>query len=990
MHTCNARRVARVVLLTALLAVGSASAARADFGIDLTTGGLTTSSGLLSRQAGEHADVNVRIDLPRTADNVADGSVRDVKVDLPVGMVGDPTVAATCDFDHLLPGGSPNIDCPIGAQVGIAKITTDPNIGRDEPADIYTPVYNMRRPVDAPALFAFNYAGAAVKIVPRVRPVDYGISTDSLALVQAQPPFYVDVTLWGVPADPSHDDDRLNPDPLNPHLGVASPDARKAFLSNPTSCSGKPATFTVFADTWQSPGSFISRSFDQDRAGTPFLFTGCDRVAFTPDVNVQPLSHVADAPTGLNFDLELPQSEAPDGLATAHMRKAVVTFPEGMSVSPPSAAGLDACAPSQVKLGTNDDVSCPNASKIGTVEIETPVLDQPLEGDVILAKQDDNPFRSLVALYIVAKGPGFWIKLAGRVDLDPVTGRVTTTFDNNPQLPFSRLRVALRGGSQAALATPPACGTYTTHTEITSWASDTPVTADIPFTIDERCGARGFSPSLSAGTADPLAGADSPFSLTLTRPDGEQYLKTIETALPAGLLGRIASAPQCPSDLAALGACLRGTEIGQVRTLSGPGGAPLAVNGRAYLTGPYKDAPFGLSIVVPTAGQAGPFDLGEIVVRAAIYVDRTDARVTVKSDPLPTIIQGIPLRLRQVNVTIDRPGFMFNPTSCAPATVFVNVGSLEGAMASLTTPFKVAGCSALALKQRLGFRLTGKGQVTDGKHPGIVATLSDSSGGANLKKVVTKLPLSLALDPDNAQELCKPEQRLARSCPAKSIVGHARVKSVLPDPLIAPVYFVEATRRSAAGRVIRTFPNLWIPLSANGVTIDITASSAVDGLGRLVTTFDQVPDAPVSALALTIDGGKHGIITVSGKPGICDRSKVVDTQFTGQNGKVLEMPVKATIDGCKPKIQKMSATKRGVSVRLSGIGPGRITLSGRSVRKATRAVKSATEATIKASLTSKARASLRHKGRAGVSVSVRFAPRTGRSVTLRKTVTVHR
>ncbi|HEV7492354.1 hypothetical protein [Baekduia sp.] len=989
MHTHNTRVIARTVLLAALLAVAFSSVARANFGIDLATGRLTTADGLFSRQAGEHADINIRIALPRTADNVADGSVHDVKVDLPVGLVGNPTAAPTCDFDQLIPpGGSPNPDCPIASQVGIAKITTDSSLGPDDRADIYTPVFNMRRSSDSPGLFAFNFGGAALKIVPRVRPDDYGIGADSLALTQASPPYYIDVTLWGVPADPAHNSDRE--DPAIPAFGASSPDPRKAFLSNPTSCSGKPAAFTVSADAWQDIGAFVSKSFDQDRDGTPFVFTGCDRVPFNPSVNVQPLSHTADAPTGLNFDLDVPQSDAPDGNATAHMRKAVVTFPEGMSVSPSSAAGLGACAPSEVKLGNNEDVTCPNSSKIGTVEIDTPVLDEPLKGDVILAKQNDNPFRSLLALYIVAKGPGFWVKLSGRVDVDPVTGRVTTTFDNNPQLPFSHLHVALRGGSQAPLATPPACGTYTTRTEITSWASDTPVTLDTPFTIDERCGTRGFSPSLSAGTTNPLAGAESPFSLTLTRADGEQYFQSIETALPPGLLGKIAAAPECASDLAAIGACPLGTELGETNTLSGPGGAPLALNGRVYLTGPYKDAPFGLSIVVPTAGQAGPFDLGDVVVRAAIYVDRTDAHVTVKSDPLPTIIQGIPLRVRQINVTIDRAGFLFNPTACAPSTVFVNVGSLEGATASLTAPFRVAGCAALAIKQRLAVRLTGKTQTTDGKHPGISATLTDSGGGANLRKVVAKLPLSLALDPDNAQALCKPEQRLARACPATSIVGQARATSVLLDALTGPVYFVEAKRRSASGRLISTFPNLWIPLSADGVTIDITATSAVDSLDRLVTTFDMLPDAPISTFQLSIDGGKHGIITVSGKPGVCDRSRVLDLQLTGQSGKVMETPVTATVDGCKPKIKKASASPRAVSLRLSGVGAGRLTLTGGSVVKSTRTLKAATEATIKAQLTSKARATLRHVGRLRVAVTVKFTPHKGAGVTLHRLMRLRR
>jgi hypothetical protein len=988
MHVHDMRRTVRAVLLTAVVALTCPSVAGADFGIDLATGRLSTSDGLFSRQAGAHADVNIRVELPRTIDNVADGSVHDISVDLPPGLVGNPNVAATCDFDHLIPAGSPLPDCPIASQVGTAKVTTDSAIGPDEPSDIHVSVYNMRRPIDSPALFAFNYGGAALKIVPRVRPTDYGLSTDSLALTQAVPPFYVDVTLWGVPADPAHDPDRTFP--VTQAFGAPSPDARKAFLSNPTSCSGKPETFTVFADTWQNPGRFVSRAFDRDRDGTPFVFTGCDRVPFDPSVNVRPLSHVADAPTGLSFDVELPQSDSPDGLATAHVRKAVVTLPEGMSASPAVAAGLGACALSQIKLGTHEDVTCPDSSKIGTVEIETPVLDVPIEGDVILAAQTDNPFRSLVAMYIVAKGPGFMIKLPGRVDLDPITGRLTTTFDNNPQLPFSRLHVALRGGSQAPLATPPSCGTYTIHTEITSWASATPVKVDTPYTVDERCGARGFRPALSAGTTNPLAGADSPFSMTLTRADGEQYFKSIEASLPKGLLGRIASAPRCPSDLAAIGACPRGTEIGQTNVLAGPGAAPLAATGRVYLTGPYKDAPFGLSFVVPTAGQTGPYDLGDVVVRAAIYVDREDAHVTVKSDPLPTIVQGFPLRLRQINVTIDRPGFMFNPTNCAPSTVFTNVGSLEGATAVLSTPFKVGGCSGLAMKQRLALRLTGKTQHADGKHPGISATLTDRGGGANLQRVVTKLPLALALDPDNAQALCKPAQRLARACPAKSIVGRASGRSVLPSALTGPVYFVEATRRGPSGRVIRTFPNLWIPLQGDGVTIDITASSSVDTLGRLVTTFDTLPDAPISEFRLTIDGGKHGIIAVSDKRGTCDRTMVIDTQFTGQNGKVLETPVTASVEGCKPKIKRASANRREVSLRLSGLGAGRLVMSGKSVVRRTRTLKAATEATIKAPLTAKARRTLRRVGRVKVAVTVTFTARGGAKTTMRKSLNARR
>jgi hypothetical protein len=969
--------------MSATMALG-AGIAQADFGMASVGVSATNTDGTFARQAGAHADLRTRIAFNGHLDNFGfgspDGNVKDITVDLPPGVTGDPTAAPTCTLRDLIVDGGSNA-CPVGSQVGTAVID-------DTTAwSARTGVYNMEHDPDSPGLFALNVLGAPVFIAPRVRPTDYGISALSVRTQQGRPLNSIDLTLWGVPADPVHDQYRF--DPRAQVSGIPSPESRRPFMTNSTSCPSEPVATTISVDSWQNPGTFLSKTLTEDIDGTPFIAEGCDRLSFDPSINVQPLSHVADAPTGLVVDLRVPQNQSPDGLATAHVKTVSVTLPNGMSVSPSSAAGLGACAPEQVKLGTDADPTCPASSRIGSVEIDTPLLEEPLKGDVILAKQDDNPFRSLLALYVVAKGPGFVLKLPGKVDADPVTGQLKAMFDNNPQLPFERLRLEFRGGSQAPLATPPACGTYTTRAELTSWASNVPAVRDSRMVIDQGCEERQFAPSFSAGTANPAGGAESPFTFTVTRADRTQYLSKIAATLPAGLLAKIASAQQCPDADAAGGSCPAGSQIGTVSVLSGPGAAPLPLTGRAFLTGPYHGAPFGLAFVVPTAGQAGPFDLGNVVVRSAISVDRTDAHVTVDSDPLPTIIRGFPLRLRQVRVSIDRSGFMFNPTSCQPSSITGSFGSLEGTSLAQAVRFQPLGCGDLPVLQKLAMRFTGNA-TTDNTHPGIAAKLTAAPGGANVRKVVVKLPLSVALDPENAEKLCTPEQRQALDCPKASIVGTAKAMSILPHPLTGPVYFVQGLRKSATGRTITTLPNLWIPLSADGVTIDVNASSDVDKLSRLVTTFDALPDAPFSEFDLTINGGKHGIIVVSGKPGTCDRDKTIDSQFTGQNGKVVETAPRAVVEGCKMKVTKSSTSARGLTLRLSGLSAGKLTLTGKGIKRSTRGIKQATEASISGHLTASARKTLARRGRLRVTVTVRLAPKSGKATTVKKTLMLKR
>jgi hypothetical protein len=967
------------------------------FGHPLTNSDGTFVDPLFDRQAGAHPDLSVYFKVHTGSNGVPAEAVRDVDVDLPDGMVGNPTGVPTCSpADLVNRPGAGGADCSASSQVGVAEIIAWASGG---PVHVKVGLFNLSHGPDVPAVFGFNFTNVVGIIKARVRPGDYGISSGSVSISQAEAVESVRLTLWGVPSDPSHDslrsDHRLQ---LGPGTLFNAPEAvltksqapRVPFLTSPPRCTDEPLAFTIRGDSWEHPGAFDTRRVSADEDGTPFAFEGCENVPFQPSADVRPLAHAADGPTGLSFDLRVPQPQDPDGVASAHVRRVKVTFPEGVSVSPSSAAGLGACAPAEIGLGTNDPPSCPVSSKLGTITVDTPLLADPLQGDVILAKQNDNPFGSLIAMYIAIKGPGFYLKLPGRVDLDPVTGRVSASFDNTPQLPFSRMQVDFNGGSQAPLATPRTCGTYSTHVDVISWTSDVPVGLDSPMTIDQNCTAKPFAPSFAAGTSNPLAGKFSPFSFTLTRADGMPFFSQITTALPSGLLADIGSVPQCGADAAAAGTCPAESRIGSTSVLSGPGAQPLGLTGSVYLTGPYKDAPFGLSIAVPTAGQAGPFDLGVVVVRAGIYVDRKGL-VTVKSDPLPTIIDGIPLRLRQVNVTIDRANFTFNPTSCAKQSIFGSFQALGGASSDQTVAFQPGGCGDLDLKQKLAFKLTGKSSTKDGSHPGVDATLTSAPGGANVSKVEVKLPLSLALDPDNAQGLCKPEQRVALSCPASSIVGTATAVSVLPHPLTGPVYFVEGLRKTASGRTVRTLPKLWIPLSGDGVTIDADTDSNVDSSNRLVTTFHDIPDAPLKSVRLKINGGKHGILVVSGAHGTCGPDRALDSRFTGYNGQTKVAVTNAQVEGCKPTVKKTKVTSTSVTLSVENLGPGALSLSANGLlTHATRVIRAGSGASITAKLTAKAKSAARRHGKVTIPARLIYRPQGGAAVAVTKLVTARR
>jgi len=936
--------IAGLLMIAGLMGAGGAHAALSfqSVGIGLNQPPTTDASGTnfvlnvdgtfvtpqFQRQAGSHPDLTVSFSLP-TSDNLPPESVRDVDVDLPVGFAGGTVGIAECDPAELsgIGGVQAGINCPTAAQVGIVEIHTASGAGSTQ---VKAPVYNLQHGPDVPARFGFNWLGVMSTITPRVRPGDYGISSGSFAIAQVQPIQSVRVTLWGVPADPIHDSLRAKqgkflidgplygpavgceegcsfsaPVGISPLYGLLHPNGSATttdapavpLLTEPTACSDQPLAFVVRGDSWEEPGVWDTRTLTADESGVPFTLEGCERVPFDPTANARPLAHAADSPTGLDAEVNVPQPQDPHGISPADVRKVKMTFPQGMSVSPSSAAGLGACSPAQIGLGTNEAPSCPASSDLGTVTIDTPLLAEPLEGRMILATQNDNPFHSLIALYLVAQGPGFYLKLPGKVDLDQNTGQLTATFDNTPQLPFSRLRVHFNGGPQAPLSTPLRCGTYTTRIELTSWASESPVTQESPFEIDENCTPKPFNPSFTAGTTNPQGGQYSPFTFALTREDGMPLFSRIRTALPGGLLANISSVQQCGEAQAAAGSCPVASKIGTTSALAGAGGLPLPVSGSVYLTGPYKGAPFGLSIAVPTAGQAGPFDLGDVVVRAGLYIDPSDTHVTVSADPLPTILQGIPLRLRQVAVDIDRPQFTLNPTNCDRKAILGSFTALEGATSDQSVPFQVSGCDQLGFKPKLKISL--KGNMNRTKNPALTATLKAPKGEANIAKTTVILPEAQYIDNSHISNPCTRVQFYAGDCPKGSILGKATAYSPLLDkPLSGPVYF-----RSNGGA--RELPDLVADLNGQ---IHVTLVGFIDSVktgpetSRVRTRFANVPDAPVSKFTIKLAGGKKGLIENSRN--LCSFTPRATVQMTGQNGKAHNTNLKLGTSCGKAKPRK--------------------------------------------------------------------------------------
>jgi hypothetical protein len=933
----------RLSVLAAALAMPLSFAATAsavdNFRLTEVSGSATASDGSRATQAAAHPDITSTVrfstQLNANGELKVDANLRDIEFDLPQGLVGDPRVGPKCSMTDLV-GTFGAAYCVPGTQigdvvVGVALYGTD----------LAFPVglYGVEAPPGVVARFGFNALGTVVILDATVNAVGgYHVIARSRLSSQAIAITSLVSTLWGVPADRAHDARRLPPGTMFGAVPPPTPSSepRRPFITAPTRCDQGPLKTTITVNSWTRPEQNLSGSFDHDVNGDPLIADGCDDVGFTPTTSVIPDTASPDAPTGLQADLKLPQSDDPDGLGTAHLKDVKVTLPEGMTINPASAGGLTACSDAQLGLGDNNDATCPESAKIGTATATTPLLTEPLSGGVFIRSQASNDPESgdmfRMALVLENEQRGVLVKLPGAVRVNETTGRIVTEFANNPQMPVEHINLQLKGGSRAPLATPATCGTKTIQTQLSSWAGHD-VHQPSPFEVSCTAGLGGFGPSLQAGVEDASAGAFAPFSLTVAKPDGQSAVNGLSMVLPTGLLAKL------KGNL--------GTQVGTVKVFAGPGANPYMLPGQVFLEGAYGDAPFSLKVVVPA--KAGPFDLGEVVVRQKIYVDPIDAHVTVVSDPLPTIVKGVPVRLQRLEVDIDKPRFIVNPTSCAPKTIGGTLGGADGQTAPINVRFQVGECGSLALKPSLGLTLSGKGQTTDGKHPAVTAVLSQPAGQANLKKVRVALPLSLALDPDNANGLCEfvDGSKATPTCPKASIVGTATaVTPILNEPLSGPVYFVKNVRKNVkTGRDVKTLPKLVIPLvGENGVKLTLTGTSDVED-DHLVTTFDNIPDAPVSSFKLNINGGKGGILTVSGAD-VCKSTQIADQQVDGQNNKAADADVSIQTPSCPLTVISKTVGKTTVKLKVGGLGAGKVTVTGKGIKKTTKTIAKSTVVTI--------------------------------------------
>jgi hypothetical protein len=806
--------------------------------------------------------------------------LRTVEFQVPPGVVVDPQAMPRCKRADFEQGEG---TCPVDTQVGVVTLS----LSSTNLENTTVPLFNIQPQPTKPAELGFSVTGASIYIQGGIDG-NFNVTARSAEILSRLPIANVTLQLWGNPTDETHDRFRSTNLSLCNKLGGCEstcqhgcqiPRSTRPFVTMPSACSAS-LRYVARETSWQ--GSTAEREGEfETPSGQPEDVSGCQKLGFSPSVTIGTSSPTASAPTGLQFDLSIPQNENAAGLASATLKKVNVDLPPGMIVNASAAAGLGSCSVAQIGIGTTSPATCPDSSKVGTAEIDTPLLPGPLKGSIYLAEQKNNPFGTLLALYVVVEGEGVVVKLPGRVDLNGQTGQLNATFDNNPQLPFEDLSVSFNGGQRATLVTPAACGVFQARTELTSWASSTPVVLNSPVSVTQGCSTGGFKPGFEAGTTDPVAGQYSTFSLRVTRRDGEENISRISATLPQGLLANLARVEQCPEADAVSGNCPPASQIGVTTSGVGAGSMPLFIPepGKAptavYLAGPYKGAPYSLVVRVPA--QAGPFDLGVIAVRVALNVDPFSAQVTASSDPLPQILEGVPVLYRDVRVEVTKPDFVLNPTSCAPKEIGATFVSTGGASVSSTSRFQAAGCTSLKFKPSL--KLSLKGSVTRTGHPAVKAVVTYPKQGqfANIRRAQVNLPHSEFLDQENLTNTCTKPVLLARKCPKTSIYGKAKVWTpLLNQPLQGPVYLV--------GGFGFKLPALVAELDGQ---LRILLAGKVDSgpNGGIRNTFEAVPDAPVSRFVLELRGGKkYGLLENS--ENLCKKPQRGIVRFTGQNGAV--------------------------------------------------------------------------------------------------------
>ncbi len=902
--------VAAIGVLASLCMAGPAAADR-----DFSKYALeSVSSSVADLQAGAHADFTASFRLTSTAESPPRpwATSRDFIVKVPPGLVGNPEAFPHCTTAQL--GTTPNeSECPQDSQIGISEVTLAGVIN----ATLTEPVYSMESPGgDVAARFGLFGGAWPIFINVRVDPIDNTLVAAVEGASSVAEVIAAETTFWGVPAAASHDELRLTPE--EGLLGQLPPGGRDSglsevpFMSNPTEC-GPGKQVTVTAVSYQVPDSPSTMSGPFPQLGS------CGLLEFTPSATAKPTTSQGTTSSGLDFDLSLPNKglDSPNVTAASQLKRVEVVLPKGMSVNPSSAEGLGVCSEADLARETYNsapDAGCPETSKLGSVKATTPVLDREAVGSLYLAKPYENPFGSLIALYMVLKIPdrGVLVKSAGQVTLDPATGQITTVFDDIPQLPVASVSVRFREGARSPLVTPSACGQYAVTTNLSPWAQPSKVssrqsTFEIASGPDHGpCPSGGlppFRPDLHAGAVNNAAGSFSPFDVELSRTDAEQEITHFSIKLPPGEVAKLAGVPFCPEAgiaqaIARKGihggeeelvspSCPAASQVGTSLAGAGVGQVLVYVPGKIYLAGPYHGSP--LSIVAITAAKAGPFDLGTVVIREALQVNPETGEVFVDatgSDPIPHIVAGVPVRLRDIRAYVDKPQFTLNPTDCTPTSTASTVlgagldfaSEADDRPLTVTSPFQVADCAALPFKPKLSFKLSGG--TRRGAYPALKAFLRMSGfGEAGIAKARVTLPRSEFIANAHFNTICtrvqfKEAGGNGEACPAGSIYGWARAKSpILSDPLEGPVFL-----RSSEHEL----PDL--VASLRGAEINVHLVGHVDSVkGQLRTTFETVPDAPVEWASFSFKGAKKGLFENS--TNLCQGTHKAKVEITGQNGK---------------------------------------------------------------------------------------------------------
>jgi hypothetical protein len=895
-----------------------------------TTFSFKTDAEDVSKEGGAGAYPHVSKTLPEVRPI---GLTKDLYFNLPPGLIGNPTPLPQCNVKLFLEETGQALSragiCPRNTVVGVATATvTSIFRGSQAPFSFTVPLYSIEPAVGEPARFGFGIPlGGSVILDTSVRTgKGYGVVVSVSDIPETVSFIGSQVTFWGTPADPRHDTTRQTClTNLFTFFGETCPVNEKAlpFLIMPTSCEADLNT-SLETDPWEEPGQFAApKEYTlQTAAGEPYVLDGCNHLNFEPSVSVAPDGQQASTPTGLTVGVHVPQEGAlnPVGLANSTVKNTTVTLPAGVVLNPAGADGLLACAENEIGLDSATEQTCPESSKVGTVEIKTPLLPNPLVGAAYLATQNTNPFGTLVALYLDVYDPvsGVRIKLAGEVKPDPVTGQLVSTFDNTPPLPFEELSLHFFGGSRAPLGTPALCGGYTTTASIAPWSGNAPVDSSSEFRITS--GPNGtpcanplpFHPSLTTGSLNIQAGAFTPFTMTMSREDGNQNLDAIQLKMPPGLLGELSKTKLCEEAQANAGTCGPESLIGETTVSVGLGGNPFTVKGgKVYITGPYAGAPYGLSIVNPA--KAGPFNLGQVIVRAKIEVNPENAAITITSNStgpyaIPQIIDGIPLQIKHVNVSINRPEFTFNPTNCAPQEIGGSLTSSQGSVSTLHVPFQVTNCAVLKFKPIFSVSTNGKTSRANGASLSVKLTYPKAPFGtqANIGKVKVDLPKQLPSRLTTLQKACPAATFAANpaSCPPDSRIGSATATTpVLPVHLEGPAYFV-----SHGGQ---KFPELIVALTGQGVTVYLHGETFISPAGITSSTFRTIPDVPIGVFELKLPQGPDSALAANGN--LCASKLVMPTIFVGANGVSLKQSTPITATGCpkhKTKKAKVKKTKK--------------------------------------------------------------------------------